>query len=75
MAIVGVQCSSELDFMLSEEDKGNSVSLRYWFDLIDIDEDGIIRCDEMRYFYGQQMHRMECLGHEVVPFDDILCQL
>lgn len=64
-----------VDFMLSEEDKGNSTSLRYWFELIDIDEDGVIRGDEMRVFYHQQMHRMECLGHEVVPFEDILCQL
>lgn len=25
-----------IDFMLSEEDKGNAISLRYWFDLIGI---------------------------------------
>ena len=62
-------------FMLSEEDKGNTTSLRYWFDLIDVNEDDVIRCDEMRFFYHQQMHRMECLGHEVVPFEDIVCQL
>ncbi|DAZ98907.1 TPA: hypothetical protein N0F65_001346 [Lagenidium giganteum] len=62
-------------FMLSEEDKSNPVSIRYWFELIDTNEDGVIRADEMRPFYRQQIHRMENLGHEVVPFEDILCQM
>ena len=64
-----------LDFMLSEEDKSNPVSIRYWFELIDTNEDGVLRADEMRVFYRHQIHRMECLGHEVVPFEDILCQM
>lgn len=62
-------------FMLSEEDKSNPVSIRYWFELIDTNEDGVIRADEMRIFYRHQIHRMECLNHEVVPFEDILCQM
>uniref|UniRef100_K3X4R6 EF-hand domain-containing protein n=1 Tax=Globisporangium ultimum (strain ATCC 200006 / CBS 805.95 / DAOM BR144) TaxID=431595 RepID=K3X4R6_GLOUD len=62
-------------FMLSEEDKSNPVSIRYWFELIDTNEDGVIRSDEMRTFYRHQIHRMECLGHEVVPFEDVLCQM
>lgn len=61
--------------MLSEEDKSNAVSIRYWFELIDTNEDGVIRADEMRTFYRHQIHRMECLGHEVVPFEDVLCQM
>ncbi|KAJ8546984.1 hypothetical protein ON010_g11254 [Phytophthora cinnamomi] len=63
------------DFMLSEEDKANPVSIRFWFELIDTNEDGVLRADEMRVFYRHQIHRMECLGHEVVPFEDILCQM
>lgn len=63
------------DFMLSEEDKSNPVSVRYWFELVDTNEDGVIRADEMRTFYRHQIHRMECLGHEVVPFEDVLCQM
>ncbi|EQC28363.1 hypothetical protein SDRG_13910 [Saprolegnia diclina VS20] len=62
-------------FMLSEEDKGNPVSLRYWFELIDIIGDNVIRADEMRVYYDHQIHRMECLGQEVVPFEDIMCQM
>ncbi|KAF1326749.1 Serine threonine-protein phosphatase 2a regulatory subunit b subunit, partial [Globisporangium splendens] len=62
-------------FMLSEEDKSNPVSIQYWFELIDTNEDSVIRSDEMRTFYRHQIHRMECLGHEVVPFEDVLCQM
>ena len=29
----------------------------------------------MRYFYEEQLHRMECLSQEPVLFEDILCQL
>ena len=29
----------------------------------------------MKLFYDEQLHRMECLGHELVPFDDIYCQM
>lgn len=62
-------------FMLSEEDKSNPVSIRYWFELIDTNEDGVLRADELAVFYRRQIHRMGCLGHEVVPFEDILCQM
>nr|CCA22536.1 conserved hypothetical protein [Albugo laibachii Nc14] len=62
-------------FMLSEEDKSNPVSLKYWFELIDIYGNNVIRAEDMRVLYRHQVHRMECLGHDVIPFEDILCQL
>jgi serine/threonine-protein phosphatase 2A regulatory subunit B'' len=62
-------------FMLSEEDKTNPTSLRYWYDCIDFDDDGVIRASECRFFYKPQLQRMECLGHEAVPFVDVLCQM
>ena len=62
-------------FMLSEEDKSNIDSLQYWFNCIDLDGDGEIRPYEMRSFYDEQLHRMECLGHEMVPFDNIVTQM
>jgi len=34
-------------FVLSEEDKGNDVSLDYWFRCIDLDDDGCLRRNEM----------------------------
>lgn len=62
-------------FMLSEEAKDNKTALRYWFRAIDLDDDGVIRPFEMRHFYDEQLRRMESLGHELVPFQDVLCQM
>ena len=62
-------------FMLSEEDKSNNVSVRYWFNCLDVDGDGKLNNMEMRSFYAVQLHRMQCMGHECVPFEDMLCQM
>eukprot|EP00547_Thalassionema_nitzschioides_P017135 CAMPEP_0194237234 /NCGR_PEP_ID=MMETSP0158-20130606/4279_1 /TAXON_ID=33649 /ORGANISM="Thalassionema nitzschioides, Strain L26-B" /LENGTH=523 /DNA_ID=CAMNT_0038971193 /DNA_START=48 /DNA_END=1619 /DNA_ORIENTATION=- len=62
-------------FMLSEEDKANEVSVRYWFTCVDVDGDGKLNNMEMRSFYAVQLHRMQCMGHEIVPFEDMLCQM
>lgn len=62
-------------FMLSEEDKANEISVRYWFSCIDVDGDGKLNNMEMRSFYAVQLHRMQCLGHDIVPFEDMLCQM
>ncbi|KAL3907305.1 MAG: hypothetical protein SGARI_003599 [Bacillariaceae sp.] len=62
-------------FMLSEEDKSNDVSVRYWFNCVDVDGDGRLNNMEMRSFYAVQLHRMQCMGHEIVPFEDMLCQM
>lgn len=62
-------------FMLSEEDKANEVSVRYWFACVDVDGDGKLNNMEMRSFYAVQLHRMQCMGHEIVPFEDMLCQM
>ena len=63
-----------LYFMLSEEDKGNKASLQ-WFSCVDIDGDGKITPRDMRFFYDVQTARMESLGHDVVNFSDVLCQM
>lgn len=62
-------------FIFSEEDKTTDVALSYWFRCVDLDCDGVIRPDEMIFFYEEQLHRMESLIHEPVQFEDILCQL
>ncbi|KAL3932164.1 MAG: hypothetical protein SGBAC_010978 [Bacillariaceae sp.] len=62
-------------FILSEEDKANEVSVRYWFSCVDVDGDGKLNNMEMRSFYAVQLHRMQCMGHEIVPFEDMLCQM
>ncbi|KAK4528083.1 hypothetical protein GAYE_SCF48G6017 [Galdieria yellowstonensis] len=62
-------------FCISEEDKNSDVALDYWFRCIDLDGDGVITLYDMEYFYSEQLHRMECLGHEPIPLEDIVCQL
>ena len=47
----------------------------YRFKCIDLDSDGIITPKEMLYFYEEQLHRMECMAHEPVLFEDIVCQM
>ena len=61
--------------MLSEENKQSHVSVKYWFDILDVDGDGVLNLKDMKSFYNVQSHRMQCLGHEVVPFEDVLCQM
>ena len=60
-------------FMLSEEDKTTLRSLRYWFKVIDLDDNLIITPHEMEYFYEEQVHRLEYLNHEPILFVDLLC--
>lgn len=62
-------------FMLAEEDKGNEASIAYWFTCCDLDGDGKLTPDEMRYFYRSQLHRLTSLGQEAVKFVDVLCQM
>lgn len=62
-------------FMLCEEDKTTIRSLRYWFDIVDIDGNGIITPYEMEYFYEEQVQRLESLNHEPILFVDLLCQM
>ena len=62
-------------FMLSEEDKTTQRSLKYWFKVIDLDDNGIITPHEMDYFYEEQVHRLEYLNHEPILFVDLLCQM
>lgn len=62
-------------FCLSEEDKTSDTAIDYWFRCIDMDGDGLITMYDMEFFYKEQLHRMQCFGHEPVQIRDILCQL
>ena len=62
-------------FILSDEDKTTEVSLSFFFNLIDLDGDGVIRDHEMKFFYEDQVHRLECVNQEAPAFRDIMCQM
>ncbi|XP_075717290.1 serine/threonine-protein phosphatase 2A regulatory subunit B'' subunit alpha isoform X1 [Rhinoderma darwinii] len=62
-------------FLLSEEDKKNPTSIEYWFRCMDLDGDGVLSMYELEYFYEEQCEKMETMGIEPLPFQDLLCQL
>lgn len=61
--------------MLSEEDKSTEAAMRYWFQCVDVDGDGVVDVRDAAFFYDMQARRMECLGHDVIGFEDVLCQM
>ena len=61
--------------MLSEEDKQSPYSVRYWLQTLSTTHDGYLSPHDMSSFYAGQSERMLNLGHEVVPFEDVLCQM
>ncbi|XP_076013694.1 serine/threonine-protein phosphatase 2A regulatory subunit B'' subunit alpha isoform X2 [Genypterus blacodes] len=62
-------------FLISEEDKKNLTSVEYWFRCMDVDGDGVLSMFELEYFYEEQCERMERMGIEPLPFQDLLCQM
>lgn len=62
-------------FLISEEDKKSPTSVEYWFRCMDVDGDGVLSMFELEYFYEEQCERMERMGIEPLPFQDLLCQM
>uniref|UniRef100_A0A8C2EJ50 Protein phosphatase 2, regulatory subunit B'', alpha n=1 Tax=Cyprinus carpio TaxID=7962 RepID=A0A8C2EJ50_CYPCA len=62
-------------FLISEEDKKNPTSVEYWFRCMDMDGDGVLSMFELEFFYEEQCERMEGMGIEPLPFQDLLCQM
>ena len=62
-------------FLISEIDKSNPVSVDYWFNCLDLDEDGLVTGYEMEAFFEEQKQRIQSLSQEQITFVDILCQL
>ncbi|KAA8493777.1 putative serine/threonine protein phosphatase 2A regulatory subunit B''gamma [Porphyridium purpureum] len=62
-------------FCLSEEDKTSRTAITYWFHCLDLDGDGALSLYELEEFYKEQVHRMECLGHEPIALRDVVCQI
>eukprot|EP00930_Biecheleria_cincta_P034784 TRINITY_DN23992_c0_g1_i1.p1 TRINITY_DN23992_c0_g1~~TRINITY_DN23992_c0_g1_i1.p1 ORF type:complete len:587 (+),score=107.34 TRINITY_DN23992_c0_g1_i1:86-1846(+) len=64
-----------IHFLLNDQDQITDRSIEFWFNIFDLDGDGCIRDIELKYFYEEQVQRMECLNYETISFCDILCQL
>lgn len=50
-------------------------SIEYWFRCMDMDGDGVLSMYELEFFYEEQCERMEGMGIEPLPFQDLLCQM
>lgn len=50
-------------------------SIEYWFRCMDMDGDGVLSMFELEFFYEEQCERMEGMGIEPLPFQDLLCQM
>lgn len=50
-------------------------SIEYWFRCMDLDGDGVLSMYELEFFYEEQCERMEVMGIEPLPFQDLLCQM
>lgn len=42
---------------------------------MDLDGDGVLSMYELEYLYEEQCEKMETMGIEPLPFQDLLCQL
>ena len=62
-------------FFMSEEDKTSEASLRFWFNVADVDGDGALTASDLRPFFKEQEARMRAFGMEAVAFGDVLCQM
>ena len=47
---------------------------RYWFNVCDLDGDGVLTSQDIFPFYREQMARMVAQGQEAIKFEDVLCQ-
>lgn len=42
---------------------------------MDLDGDGYLSMYELEHFYDEQLQRMEDMGIDPLPFNDLLCQV
>mmetsp|Transcript_17948 Transcript_17948/g.45992 ORF Transcript_17948/g.45992 Transcript_17948/m.45992 type:complete len:907 (-) Transcript_17948:41-2761(-) len=62
-------------FILAEEDKLSHSSMRFWLTVLDLDGDGSLGREDVRYFYEEQHSRMVELGEEPISFAEIFNEM
>ncbi|ESU37934.1 Hypothetical protein DHA2_17538 [Giardia duodenalis] len=62
-------------FILAEENRDLDSSLNFWFEVCDLDADGIISFNDFDYFYRDQLEAVELAGTDAPDSKDIFCQL
>lgn len=63
-------------FCLSEEDKSTVPAIRYWFKVLDTDEDGVLSVYELKAFFDATAARGgEYLQENPASFENTICQV
>jgi len=64
-------------FLMAEVDKTTPQSLEYWFQVLDLDQDGILSLRELHTFHLDNVATLISLDllHHCVRFEDLICQL
>lgn len=62
-------------FCLSEEDKNTPAAVRYWFQALDVDQDGVLSGFELQHFWIEQEARLREFSAEELKLEDMLCQM
>ena len=62
-------------FLLAEEDKQAPPALQYWFHVLDVNGDGALDADDMRYFYDEMTTRLQAMDEEVISFAELANEL
>lgn len=63
-------------FCLSEEDKSTAPAIRYWFKVLDLDEDGVLSVFEMKTFFDITTSKAaQYLQDAAVTFENAICQV
>ncbi|KAL1769762.1 serine serine/threonine-protein phosphatase 2A regulatory subunit B subunit beta [Sigmodon hispidus] len=50
-------------------------TIEYWFCLMDLDGDSVLSMFKLKFFYEEQMRRLDTCGIEPLPFCDCVCQM
>jgi len=61
-------------FLMLDEDKTTDRSIEFWFRVVDLDGDGVIRSHELNFFCSEQSTRMESRSFDVASFTSLMCQ-
>lgn len=64
-----------VSFIIAEEHRDLDSSVAFWFEVCDVDADGIISFDDFKFFYKEQQTIVEQSGVEPPDGEDLFCQL
>lgn len=64
-------------FIFCVEDKTTEQSIKYWFRILDLDNNGIVSGYELEYFYEEQAQRLAYMdsNNNDFNFENIICQM